>query len=218
MENMIDLILNEFGIANYHLLKNKQGKFLLTNEANSDFWIILSDYDVAVDKQQELFELYRQEMKEYSTAEKNTSILILKCISHFDEEIKAWAVETENDKYYFKKYVLLYTQKAWDSLNNEILVAPKKKLSDYLIDSSVFENLKNDSSDGPYTLLYGIAHKLPFLLLEMEKSKLELSYPTNWATDENKETNEWVDGIPDKDNEIDDYIDKLLNSIDHEQD
>lgn len=52
----------------------------------------------------------------------------------------------------------------------------------------------------------------------MEKSKLELSYPTNWATDENKETNEWVDGIPDKDNEIDDYIDKLLNSIDHEQD
>ena len=72
--------------------------------------------------------------------------------------------------------------------------------------------------DGPYTLLYGIAHKLPFLLLEMEKSKLELSYPTNWATDENKETNEWVDGIPDKDNEIDDYIDKLLNSIDHEQD
>ena len=104
---MIDLILNEFGIANYHLLKNKQGKFLLTNEANSDFWIILSDYDVAVDKQQELFELYRQGMKEYSTAEKNTSILILKCISHFDEEIKAWAVETENDKYYFKKYVQL---------------------------------------------------------------------------------------------------------------
>ena len=178
---MIDLILNEFGIANYHLLKNKQGKFLLTNEANSDFWIILSDYDVAVDKQQELFELYRQGMKEYSTAEKNTSILILKCISHFDED-------------------------------------PKKKLSDYLIDSSVFENLKNDSSDGPYTLLYGIAHKLPFLLLEMEKSKLELSYPTNWVTDENKETNEWVDGIPDKDNEIDDYLDELLNSIDHEQD
>ena len=118
---MIDLILNEFGIANYHLLKNKEGKFLLTNEANSDFWIILSDYDIAVDKQQELFEFYRQEMKEYSTAEKNTSILILKCISHFDEEIKAWAVETENDKYYFKKYVLLYTQKAWDSLNNEII-------------------------------------------------------------------------------------------------
>ena len=98
------------------------------------------------------------------------------------------------------------------------LLILRKKLSDYLIDSSVFENLKNDSSDGPYTLLYGIAHKLPFLLLEMEKSKLELSYPTNWATDENKETNEWVDGIPDKNNEIDDYIDKLLNSIDHEQD
>lgn len=52
----------------------------------------------------------------------------------------------------------------------------------------------------------------------MEKSKLELSYPTNWVTDENKETNEWVDGIPDKDNEIDDYLDELLNSIDHEQD
>lgn len=56
MENMIDLILNEFGIANYHLLKNKSGEFLLTNEANSDFWIILTDYDVAVDKQQELFD------------------------------------------------------------------------------------------------------------------------------------------------------------------
>lgn len=76
MENIIDLVLNEYGIANYHLLKNKLGKFLLTNEANSDFWIILADYDVEVDKQQELFEHYRQEMKEYSTAEKNTSILI----------------------------------------------------------------------------------------------------------------------------------------------
>ena len=87
-----------------------------------------------------------------------------------------------------------------------------------MIDSSVFGNLKNEISDGPYTLLYGIAHKLPFLLLEMEKSKIELSYPTNWAAYENKETNEWVDGIPDDDNEIGNYLDGLLNSINHEQD
>lgn len=218
MENIIDLILNEFDIANYHLLKNKQGEFLLANEANSDFWMILTDYDVAVDKQQELFEHYRLEMKEYPAAEKNISVLILKCIPQFNDDIKAWAVETENDKYYFKKYVLLYTQEDWKFLNNEILVEPKKRISDYLIDSSVFGNLKNEISDGPYTLLYGIAHKLPFLLLEMEKSKIELSYPTNWAAYENKETNEWVDGIPDDDNEISNYLDGLLNSINHEQD
>ncbi len=33
-----------------------------------------------------------------------------------------------------------------------------------------------------------------------------------------KETNEWVDGIPDDDNEIGNYLDGLLNSINHEQD
>lgn len=217
MENIIDLILNEFRIANYRLLDTKLELPILTNETSSDFWMILNDYDVTVDKQQELFERYRQEMKEYPVAEKNTSVLVLKSIPQFDEVSQTWAVETENDKYYFKKYVLLYTQNAWDTLKKEILDDPQKSLSYYLADPSNFSLLKDDTPEGPYTLLYGIAHKLPFLLVKMERSNLELSYPTTLATSEKNETNEWVNGTPDTDEEITAYLDELLKSIDHEE-
>lgn len=216
MENIIDLVLNEFGQAGYHQLNEHLRFPILTNKNNSDFWILLDDFDISVDKQQDLFEAYRQVIKEYPVAEKNTSVLILRCVPQMDDDTKTWAVEMENDKYYFKKYVLLYTENAWQVLSNQILLDKKRTLSSYLVDSSVFDQLKKDRIDGAYTLLYGIAHKLPFLLVEMGKSKLELAYPNAWKNSRLFDVDKWLSSLPDGKERQEQVIDKLLNSLEDE--
>ena len=217
MKNMIDLVLNEFMLANYRILENQLGLPILTNKTGSDFWILCENYDISIDKQRELFEAYRQNVKEYPIAEKNTSVLVLRCVHRMDDDIQAWAVELENDKCYFKKYVLLYTEKAWKLLSNEILFDKKKTLSSYLIDPFVFGELKKDRVDGAYTLLYGIAHKLPFLLVEMEQSKLELAYPNIWKKPELGKVDKWLSALPDDREGQEQKIDELLNALDDEQ-
>ena len=103
-------------------------------------------------------------------------------------------------------------------LKDNILVNKEKCLSAYLVETENFENLKADTPDGAYSLLYGIAHKLPFLLVEMKKSKLKLSYPAFWSSSDVLKTNDWVNGISDENDDIEKYLDEIINSIGNEQD
>ena len=143
---------------------------------------------------------------------------MLKKVEYINDANKNWAVEVETDKFFFKKYVLLYTDSAWNMLKDNILVYKEKSLSAYLVETENFEKLKADTPDGAYSLLYGIAHKLPFLLVEMQKSKLKLSYPAFWSSPDVLKTNDWVNGISDEHDDLEKYLDAIINSIGNEQD
>lgn len=218
METIDDLIYSEFAEVGYSVIGEIAHLPVYSNEDNSDFWLIMDDYDIDVEYQKNLAETYGNITDGFIAAAKNTSVLVLKKVESMDEVNKNWAVAMENDKFFFKKYVLLYTDAALNKLNNEILVTEGKSLSNYLVDPKVFENLKKDSLDGAYALLYGIAHKLPFLLVEMEKSKLELAYPTFWSTSDVLQTNDWVNAMPEGEDEIGECVDEILNSLENEQD
>lgn len=218
MENINELILKEFSYAGYSDIGVIEHSPILGNEAKSDFWMVFDDFDINEDIQLALYDKYRHETADYPAADKNVSVLILKKVEHIGEEERQWAVEKENDKYFFKKYVLLYTDETFAKLQNDILVDTEKSLSYYLSDRNVFEQLKNDTPDGAYTLLYGIAHKLPFLLVQMEKSHLELAYPEFWSTSSVLEANDWVNDFPDDEDGMDTYLKEILNSIDDGQD
>lgn len=218
MENINELILTEFSQAGYSVIGEIEHSPILANEAKSDFWMIFGDFDKNEDAQLALYDKYRYATDSYPAADKNISVLVLKKEERIVDEKRQWAVEIENDKFFFKKYVLLYTDESFAKLQDEILVDAEKNLSDYLCDRNVFEQLKEDTPDGAYTLLYGIAHKLPFLLVQMEKSHLKLAYPEYWSSSSVLETNDWVNDFPDVEEAMDTYLDEILNSIDDGQD
>lgn len=216
MENIDKLILTEFSHAGYSLIDRVEHSPIFANQNKSDFWMIFDEFDLDADKQKNLFDKYVKATKSFKAAEKNISVLVLKKIHQFDGDSHQRAVELENDKLFFKKYVLLYTEGAWAKLQGEILIEDEKQLSDYLCDRKVFEKLKDDKPDGAYTLLYGIAHKLPFLLVKMEKSQLKLAYPKYWSSPAVGETNDWVAKIPDDDEGMEKFIERIFKSLDNE--
>lgn len=218
METIDELIISEFTKAGYSAIGKIDNAPIYANDNKTDFLLIVDDYDIDVEYQKDMADAYGKATAEYMAADKNTSILVLKNVDNMNEANQKWAVEMENDKFYFKKYVLLYTDAAWAMLKNNILQEEERSLSSYLVDATNFEKLKADASDGAYSLLYGIAHKLPFLLVEMQKSKLELAYPTSWSSPTVLETNDWVNRIPNENQAIEEYLDEILNSVGNEQD
>lgn len=218
METIDELIYSEFSKVEYSVIGRIANAPIFVNNDNSDFWLIMDDYDIDVEFQKSLADNYEGIMDGYIAAAKNTSVLVLKKVEYINDANKNWAVEVENDKFYFKKYVLLYTDTAWNMLKDNILVYKEKSLSAYLVETKNFEKLKADTPDGAYSLLYGIAHKLPFLLVEMQKSKLKLSYPAFWSSSDVLKINDWVNGISDEDEDIEKYLDEIINSIGNEQD
>ena len=218
METIDELICSEFSKVEYSVIGGIANAPIFANNDNSDFWLIMDDYDIDVEFQKSLADNYEGTMDGYIAAAKNTSVLVLKKVEYINDANKNWAVEVENDKFFFKKYVLLYTESAWNMLKDNILVYMEKSLSAYLVETKNFEKLKADTPDGAYSLLYGIAHKLPFLLVEMQKSKLKLSYPAFWSSSDVLKTNDWVNGISDENDDIEKYLDEIINSIGNEQD
>lgn len=218
METIDELICSEFSKVEYSVIGSIANAPIFANNDNSDFWLIMDDYDIDVEFQKSLADNYEGTMDGYIAAAKNTSVLVLKKVEYINDANKNWAVEVENDKFFFKKYVLLYTDTAWNMLKDNVLVYKEKSLSSYLVETENFEKLKGDTSDGAYSLLYGIAHKLPFLLVEMQKSKLKLSYPAFWSSSDVLKTNDWVNGISDEDDDIEKYLNEIINSIGNEQD
>lgn len=218
METIDELICSEFSNVEYSVIRRIANDPIFANNDKSDFWLIMDDYDIDVEFQKRLADNYEGIMDGYIAAAKNTSVLVLKKVEYINDANKSWAVEVENDKFFFKKYVLLYTDAAWNMLKDNILIYKEKGLSAYLVETENFEKLKEDTSDGAYSLLYGIAHKLPFLLVEMQKSKLELSYPAFWSSSAVCETNDWVNSISGEDEEIEKYLDEIINSTGNEQD
>lgn len=217
MESIDSLIFTEFTNAGYNPIGEVSNSLVFSNIDKSDFWIILDDFVTDVEYQKNLFVKYKELTSGYPAADKNVSVLVMKKVEHIDSTMQKLAIEMENDRFFFKKYVLLYTNEALEKLTNDILNDSDKTLSDYLRNAEVFENLKKDSIDGAYTLLYGIAHKLPFVLVEMEKSDLNLAYPVYWSSPKIPEIDNWVDELPDEEGELYKYLEELFKNIDNEQ-
>jgi len=80
-------------------------------------------------------------------------------------------IEEENDVFYFKKYVIEYTDKEWEEAKT-VLPVDYQGLGLLLMYSDVFDHVKAHK-DSPYSLLYQVAHKLPFTMMRAEKKSYE---------------------------------------------
>ena len=164
MENLIDLIYNEFKIAQYEEIERGVWKHQVYN----DFWVIVNlDGDYELDElQEEIFANLDGVRKEYPSSEKSTSLLIIQRMGSNEEKTPKKVIEDENNVYYFKKYVIQYTESEWNE--TKTLIDETIGLGELLMETEVFEQVKQNVNSAN-RLLYTVAHKLPFIMMRAER-------------------------------------------------
>lgn len=181
METITDFLFTCFKTYGYEIHWRCQDLnfIVLKHSVYNDFWILTSEFDIN-ERQKQLSAVYNDNVcSEYPSAFKNTSLLYVKKqnIVDLDKEDKC-IIEVENNPYYFKKYVLAYTDVAF---NNFIKLFEIRKnefsISKELMKKDNFEKLKEENSFGPYHLLYSIAHKLPFAVIDVMLKKFDSGEP-----------------------------------------
>lgn len=181
METITDFLFTCFKTYEYEIHWRCQDLnfIVLKHSVYNDFWILTSEFDIN-ERQKQLSAVYNDNVcSEYPSALKNTSLLYVKKQNtvDLDKEDKC-IIEVENNPYHFKKYVLAYTDAAF---NNFIKLFEIRKnefsISKELMKKDNFEKLKEENSFGPYHLLYSIAHKLPFAVIDVMLKKFDSGEP-----------------------------------------
>lgn len=104
-------------------------------------------------------------------------------------------IEIENDPYYFKKYVLAYTQDSSQQLFNLLSKDYSGiSLSDIMMMPKSFSKLQEENVFGPYHLLYSLAHKVPFLAMDIKPKNYDEVAKLN-IEEEDKLLMDSIDGI-----------------------
>lgn len=216
MEEFEKFIFLQFERFGYEMkVQIMDGQFLFKHKDKEDYWIV-SDGLWAMEHQYELFqELKKEHKNEFPRADKNTSMLLLinmesENITEDDERF----VQIENDPLYFKKYVLTYTAKAFSTLMQKINGMEVSLLEDVVMNNHIFVDLTCNEEYAK--LLYTIVHKLPFVPVHTEKVKdydNQLSFSPAIAPLYGS-----LEKFPEKENDIDSFIETLINDYEDEED
>lgn len=152
---------------------------VLKHSVYNDFWILTSEFDIN-ERQKQLSAVYNDNVcSEYPSALKNTSLLYVKKQNtvDLDKEDKC-IIEVENNPYHFKKYVLAYTDAAFNNFMKLFEIRRNEfSISKELMKKDNFEKLKEENTFGPYHLLYSIAHNLPFAVIDVMLKKFDSGEP-----------------------------------------
>ena len=202
MKNIIDIVKSCFEEANYLVqdISNYQLAHL-KGENKHDYWIITKEFDL--NKQEEFFEKVKDTVDDASFL-KNISVLFVKHQDQIDLSIADdKIIEMENDPYFFKKYVLSYTD---DSVKGLLDLLNGKNadisISDILMEDGNFQQMKKENKFGTYHLLYSLAHKLPFITMNVTPKNFDAIANFNIIDGKDKQLLEKIDSITDDNKEI----------------
>ena len=205
METIRQFIESLFKEEKYTNIESDSSFSICSNSENNDFWIIVENFNY--EEQDKLFDGYKKIMDEKNTMpyEKNTSVLCIKQFQSDDDLEKA--VVIENDPFYFKKYVLLYSIEDW----NRLCLLGLSNIKQLIMNADVFKKFKENEQFHYYELLYKIAHKLPFLRIERNNVDDFMDINALSAeSEEEKSLEEWIISLPYEDMET--SIDEKLRS------
>lgn len=189
MENLTDLINQEFEKAGY---RSDDG-ILWKHQNYMDFWFVVTkegDYELSP-LQEAVYSNLEGVRNQEPEMEKNTSLLILNLVDEAGKN-KQRIIEDENDVYVFKKYVIQYTWKEWEDIR-EIIEGEGVPFEELLMRADLFESMKADHN-GSLSLLYTIAHKLPFVTMRVTKKEYEISNEVK-VPEDMQELLAWVDSV-----------------------
>lgn len=160
-----------------------------------DYWVISYDFDI--NKQDNIFKnIHKARIADDPSFNKNLSLLLVKKMDNIDlTTVDESIIEIENDSYYFKKYVLAYTQDSSQQLFNLLSKDYRGiSLSAIMMMPKSFSKLKEENVFGPYHLLYSLAHKVPFLAMDIKPKNYDEVAKLN-IKEEDKLLMDSIDGI-----------------------
>ncbi|MCT3092474.1 ABC-three component system middle component 1 [Lactococcus lactis] len=167
---MIDYLKRVISLAGYR--PSVDFELIHTNEQQSEYFFIeeYSEDEFAnffeVDKTGKIIEdfLKAQKNSGLKHVKKNTSLLLLIKVDNIEqgyEDYKNQILYVEEDSYYFRKFVILYSDKALENITHQVTLQELyEKLKAGISD---FE--KNMFFDESYFLAMEIAIKLPFFVI-----------------------------------------------------
>ncbi len=166
---MRDLIKRLFNVHNFKLIELEFGDLYTSNDDRKYYWLVVEQSDVSkvIELQDEWFEKCKEHIvtKEF---DKNTSLLVL-ANNDKNEIQKNEILSIEEDPFQFKKYVLLFTSDILKQLLEKTENGNVEKILELIVNESVFNNYKNNYLEPTWRhLLYNLAHKLPFLKINVE--------------------------------------------------
>lgn len=166
---MIELISKIFKGKNYDEIESIDYKIYSLKE-NDNFLIVITKDDLSkiLDEQINLFVKCKQAVNQ-PEFDKNANLLVLNKVVTIDSVKKDDFLKIEEDPYYFKKSIIYYTEQELNKLNEtigEFDVLEFIEIS--ILKEEVFEQHKNHFDKNHYqSLLYRIAHKLPFIKINI---------------------------------------------------
>lgn len=208
METINDIIINEFVFCGYRPIIDFKGRMFICSTNGSDYWLV-SQNPNDFNKQKELYDRIIELSTDMRFVEKNLSLLLLVDMDNPDNE-KLDTIKIENEKSYFKKYVLMYNQDSVKGLIGIITEKKVKSVAELVLDTQYFNQLQSDTGQlTPITLLYSIAHKLPFIPIN---STPVVRTDTNLNMTENLVgLMQWVMNAPDNSEKIEKYVIDSIN-------
>ena len=205
METIKNFILDLFKEAKYKRIEFEKIDIYKHSE-HPDYWIITDRFSVT--KQQELFETLSKIHMQYNGMDKNTTLLLLNDLDSSSALNASQCIQVENDPFFFKKNVLSYKPETVTELLN---IFKSQKISDfskYLFMEATYNDLVKNT-EGVAALAYSIAHKLPFIIMNVETQKYECKSFYNQIKSTDKDIIDKLSSLENK--MMDEYIDSEIS-------
>ena len=214
METINDIIINEFALCGYKTITDIEDHLFIYSTSGIDYWLISQKPD-DFNKQKELFDRIIKQSVEMKFVEKNLSLLLLVNMDDATNE-SIDTIMIENEKSYFKKYVLKYNQESVSGVIHILKENKAKSIAELILEPQYFDQLRSDIGQlTPITLLYSIAHKLPFIPINASpivRTDMDLN-----LSEDSANLLQWVIDAPNSNEEIENYIYDSINNEENEE-
>lgn len=208
---------------NSERLQNVEGLFAQNND-KSLYYIFdfneevnISSVEANLQEKQEKYYNYMMNMNESNIIKQNCSFISCIQVDSIKEvqQLKNSILELEEDRYFFKKYIIVFTK-------NEILDLKAKissrHINDFIAkqieDIELFDNFKKGNNDNYYSLLLKLLIKIPSLTygIKINRSLSSLQVDIDEVLKEKYYYDLKMESmkIGDDNEEIDSFIDNLL--------
>lgn len=215
MENINDIIANEFAINGYDKIYEIERRPLMKASSGIDYWLVgvnANDFY----NQKELFDSILMQQEKFDFIEKNLSLLLLVDVNNSSNK-DVDVIQIENDKSFFKKYVIKYDQESAKGLIEIMANEAVQSIASLLLNMEYFVQLKKEvNQQSAISLLYNIAHKLPFIPL-MSSTKQRIEAALDFDSSELTDLLKWVNDAPTDEKRIEKYVnDSIIDNNEYQ--
>lgn len=182
---MRSLITELFEAYGFHGAQAKGFDFFARTEDSQkrEFWIVTEDPDDILSRQSQIAKECRR-LTPHAELEKNSSMLVLQKVDEGSDlsVLKKMSLLIEENQYFFKKYVLLYSaSELADFREQQGEDAARKFIYNTVLRQATFSAYKQDPNKFCWqSFVYKLCNKLPFLEVKVVANKgLKPLFETN---------------------------------------